>query len=113
MNALARTGWSLVCAAILAAGARGGEFVSPRGYSLNYPDGWQVASAQQRQAATSVAKEHVHDDGKKSVSAAAQSMDCMIHKPSPGGFAPNINVVVVAGHMQVDSQRRPTPTSPR
>jgi len=66
--------------------ARAGEFVSPEGFTLTYPDDWKVASKEQF--------DKVSEMIKKIGRGADLGLVATILGPTSDGFAPNINVVL-------------------
>jgi len=77
--------------------AAAGEFESPKGFTLQYPDGWVVATKDLQTAAFREAQEEF--EGLRQVD--FDRRDAFIFEPGDDGFAENINVAVGRGSVRV------------
>ncbi len=87
---------------VLATQARAGHFSSASGFSFDYPDGWVVATKEQRQAVRERYKAVFEKMGDVDLG----KMAVLVFNPENDGFAENVNVVVSAGRMPVNEDSR-------
>lgn len=86
---------ALMTLAMLAVAAQAGEFSSPNGYRLMYPDGWQVASQDKMDQIEEEARKLLKDID-------FQRVDVVVFNPQSGTFSENVNVVVSPSAMRID-----------
>jgi len=100
MRALTAFFASLAASGVGLAGykARAAEFSSLRGFSLEYPDPWCVATSAQRDTITSEARSMFDKLGNVNWSA----MAVVIFNPEEGESAESVNVVVAPGVLPLD-----------
>jgi hypothetical protein len=91
MRSLVLAGLSL---ALLSAVAelRGGEFASPKGFTITYPEGWKVATKQE------------NDLVAKSMGGNVPALAAFLYGPRQGDFADNINVLVLPQTLTLDDK---------
>lgn len=82
--------------------AEAARYTDPQGFSLDYPDGWRVASKQERDYATDLAKPLLDQIGRVDLSKIAAFIFC----PDNDRFAENMNVVVTSGLGRVDDAKK-------
>lgn len=74
----------------LASLALAGEFTSKRGYSLTYPDGWEIATREACDMTERVAEKLLNKSGQE----IKVAINTLIVNPEKKSFSDNINVVV-------------------
>ena len=67
------------------ASARAGDFVSPEGFTLAYPEKWTIASKEQFDKVVELTKKSTGSD---------QGMVAVIYGPQSENFTPNITVII-------------------
>ena len=82
--------------------ARGAEYTSPQGFSLEYPDSWKVASKELLKAAEHEAQPLLEKVGAVDFDQVA----VIVLSPTIDKFVENVNVVVASGAPPVDEQAK-------
>ncbi len=74
--------------------ARAGEFVSPQGFTLTYPENWKIASKEQLVKIAETTKK---------ITGADPGFILFLFGPPSEDFAPNVNVIPSTDHFALDS----------
>jgi len=85
-------GFAVVC---LLSSAGAGEYASPEGFKLTYPESWKSASKEQL--------DKVAEATQKMTKAEPPNILTFVYGPPSEGFAPNINVVLPKSRMILNS----------
>ena len=89
----------LVSALAPPAAAWGKEHRSSKGYTVDVPDGWEVASAELQSQITAGAQEVLQAMGGVDL----RQVDTVLFRPPPDAFVENVNVIVGPGTPPIDS----------